>query len=185
MGLVFLGVYSFPGSINFNSMTGMGNMMNGNGSVLTTASVNSLQQKATNGIINKTKNSITFSQNSVNLVALAAPPTHKGMYFEIDNLINPTLMMKAGTNIHLTLVNEDNVMHGFEIVKAKPPFSPNPMMAYGSLFNSFIMPIWGTNSSQYYSSSTTINISTSGTYSYICPFPKHAQKGMYGKIIVD
>lgn len=160
-------------------------MMNGNGPVINGSDVTSLQQKATTGVIDKTKNSITFTQNIINLVALAAPPTHKGMYFEIDSLINPTLIVKTGTQINLTLINEDNVMHGFEIVDVKPPFSANPMMDYASLFNSFVMPIRGTNSTNYYSSNTTITVSTTGSYSYICPVPTHAEEGMYGTIIVS
>ncbi len=184
IGFIVLGVYSFSGSVAGNSMMSMGNMMNGSGPVLTKTSVNGLQQKATQGIINKTNNSISFTQNNVSLVALAAPPTHKGMYFEIDNLINPTIIVAAGTTINFTLVNEDNVMHGFEVVNAHPPFSAHPMMAYSSMFNSFIMPIRGTNNSNYYSSSTTITTANPGTYSYLCPVPTHAQKGMHGKFIV-
>ncbi len=166
-------------------MGGMGDMMNGNGETLTNSSVSSLQQKATTGTINKGENSISFTQNTVNLVVLASPPGRSGEYFEIDNLINPTLIVKAGTTINLTLVNEDKELHGFEIVNAQPPFSRYPMMVNNAMFNSFIMPIWGTNTNSYDSSSTTISASASGSYTYLCPVPGHAQMGMYGKIIVS
>ncbi len=184
VGLLILGIFSFSNSATYNNFMNMSNMMNGNGGVLTSSSVSSLQQKATTGTINKSKNSITFTQSTVNLVVLAAPPGRSGEYFEIDNLINPTLIVKTGTTINLTLVNEDNEMHGFEIVNAQPPFSRYPMMSDKTLFNSFIMPIWGTNTNSYYSSNTTITASSSGSYTYLCPVPGHAQMGMYGKIVI-
>jgi rusticyanin len=180
-GIIGLGIYSFQG---FNNLTGMWGMMSG-GKVILSSTVLNMQHSATKEVVNKAKNSITFTQSTVNLVVLAAPPARPGDYWEIDGLINPTIYIKTGTTLRVTLVNEDNKMHGFEIVTAHPPFSAYPMMSYGDVFNSFIMPIGGTNTNQYHTAKQTINPSNAGTYYYLCPVPHHAAMGMYGKLVVS
>lgn len=183
-GVIGLSIFAFSSyNNNWNSGIGMSGMMNG-GTVDTNYTVHAMVSSETQGTVDKATNTITFAQSTVNLVVLAAPPQRSGDYFEINNLINPTLKVKAGTTIKVTLVNEDNKMHGFEIVTAHPPFSAYPMMSYDYAFSSFIMPIHGTNSNQYRTSSETITASSTGTYYYLCPVPHHAAMGMYGKIVV-
>lgn len=168
---------------DFMSQQGM--MSGRNHQQLTKGAVQSLQKQNTNGVINNKSKTITFNQTNINLAVLAAPPTHPGDYFEINNLINPTLILKKDSNINLTLINEDNIMHGLEVVSTKPPFVSRPMMSYRPVFNSFIMPLPGTSGQNYAYSKKTIIFSKVGTYYYICPVPNHAKMGMYGKIIVQ
>lgn len=192
LGIIGINIFNYSGS-NLGARTNNGN---GNGAVMgmgrhnsgaltTNSTVNNAVSHETQGTVNKANNSITFTQSSINLTVLAAPPAHPGDYFEIDNLIKPTLYINKGTTVHITLVNEDNIMHGFEVVAASPPFSNKPMMSYSPLFSSFIMPIRGTNTNQYHSADKTMTVTSTGTYYYICPVPHHAAMGMYGKLVVS
>lgn len=179
-GFIGFGIFSFQ---VFYNLMGPGDMMNG-GKVVSSTNVFNMEHIETQGIVDKAKNTINFTQSTVSLVVLAAPPQRSGDYFEINSLINPTLNIKPDTAIKVTLVNEDNKMHGFEIVIAQPPFNAYPMMTYNYAFSSFIMPLGGANSNQYHASNETITASSAGTYYYLCPVPHHAAMGMYGKIVV-
>ncbi len=138
-----------------------------------------------NASIDKTNNSITYSGQNVNIVALAGP-TGADQKFVIDGLVNPTLHIQKGAKVSLQLINEDKGMpHGIEITSANPPFAYMSMMQGGIYNGSFIHPIPAATKAGDPTLTTTFTASQTGPFTYLCPFPGHAQQGMYGKIVIS
>lgn len=165
-------------------------MMGSNANRLSSAQVNVLVKHSEQGVkINHKANTITYTSSQVSIVPLAAPVALNipGMQWEIDGLINPTVVVPKGAAVKINLINADKgYMHGFEVTTASPPFREMAMgQGSGTFSSSFIMPILPENASGQASRSTQFNATTSGTYHYICPVPGHAALGMAGKFIVS
>lgn len=76
-------------------------------------------------------------------------------------------------------------MHGFDLTRSAPPFGWMAMMqAPPALPGSFIMPIPPETTNGQYMASTAFTASQPGTYYYLCPVPGHAQRGMFGKLVI-
>ena len=135
--------------------------------------------------IDKTNNAITYSGNAVHILAVAGM-AKAGDNFQVDGLTNPTLNLAKGAKVTLQLINEDTDMpHGIEITSVTPPYAFMSMMQGGIYQGSFIHPIPEAGQSSYPTDTVTFTANQGGTYYYICPYPGHAQKGMYGKIVIS
>ncbi len=135
---------------------------------------------------------ITYSGRDITIDMVAVQPGHDDQTFEVGGLTNPTLVVPAGATVHLNLVNMDwgrNMEHGVIITLAPPPYPYMAMMATGPGLAQ-VMPLlpWRSakdlQQAQYASLSATFVAGNAGTYWYVCPTPQHAQKGMYGKLVV-
>ena len=151
--------------------------------------------------INKDDDTVTFSSSSVDFTSFAMMGSdavnvtgytsssghNGGDVFVIGSLINPTLVVKAGTQLHVTLINLDEDMaHNFVVTMSGPPYSTMPMMDNGGFLNK--MPVLPNEEKQQgyaYEYTDLITLSQPGTYWYVCTYPGHAEEGMYGKIIVQ
>ena len=163
-----------------------------------TGEINSLLNDAQ---VSKDSDTITFSssdimltsfammgQDAINATGYNSPSAHAGGdAFVIGGLVNPTLVVKSGTQLHVTLVNLDEDMaHNFVVTTSGPPYSAMPMMGNGGFLNK--MPVLPNEEKQQgyaYEYTDSITLSQPGTYWYICTYPGHAEEGMYGKIIVQ
>lgn len=138
-------------------------------------------------VVHKT-NSVMYNGGSADIVALASPDGKPNMTWEIDGLVNPTVVVRANTQITVDLVNTDwGYMHGFEITTTPPPYPYMSMMGISNQFVMMPLPERGTknlSTANYYSSSSILTL-VAGTYYYLCPVPGHAQQGMYGKFVVQ
>ncbi|NMP21565.1 hypothetical protein [Sulfobacillus harzensis] len=169
---------------------GSGMMAAASGSVWTPGHVAALVQQSERGVtIDRATNTITYHNTQDLLVPLAAPAALHlpGMQWEIDGLINPTVVVPQGAHVTVDLVNADQgYMHGFEVTKATPPFQEMAMMQGTAAFSgSFVMPILPETSQGQYHRSTQFTAATAGTYHYICPVPGHAAHGMVGQFVVS
>lgn len=172
--------------------SGSHSMMNSNSNSnrLSPTQVNSLIIQSERGVkIDRKTNTITYTTSQVFIVPLAAPAALHipGMQWEINGLINPTVIVPKGATVKVDLINADKgYMHGFEVTTASPPFSEMAMRQGSRAFaSSFIMPIPPENGYRQVSRSTRFDTNSSGTYYYICPVPGHAASGMAGKFIVS
>lgn len=189
----------------------MGRMMGGGGMMSNGSMMNNMDQMMGQGMTNGTKligkagldqlvfrgeqgasidkkgNTVTYTGGQINIVALASPSGKPDMTFEIDGLVNPTLVVPQNSNVQLTVVNTDpDELHGLEITRTSPPYSAMPMMNINNDFLLMPMPHPTTKSAataQYYTRSGQFSLQP-GTYYYLCPVPGHAQKGMYGTLQV-
>lgn len=183
----------------------MGSYSSGSGSYKTTSikdvtgKINSLPNGAN---LNKDTDTITFDSTSIDLTSFAmmgddainttgySPPSSAhsgGDVFVIGGLINPTLVVKSGTQLRVTLINLDEDMsHNLVITESAPPYSTMSMMNSGGFLNTMpILPNDEKDQGYAYEYTNSITLSQPGTYWYICTYPGHAEEGMYGKIIVQ
>ncbi len=136
-------------------------------------------------------NSTIYINSSTSLLVMAGPMNAPSMYsFEIQGLFNPTIVIKEGVKINFTVVNIDtDSEHNFVLSSQGPPYSYMPGMGtmnsvgYRSMTSmSFLPP---TSSGHFYFYNFSYSFSQSGVYWYLCTYPKHAENGMYGKIVVE
>ena len=171
-----------------SSSTMMGSS-GGREATLTNAGLFALVSQGEQGAsIDQNTNTVTYTGRIVTLVALASPHGKPNMTWEIDGLVNPTIVMRPGTQVDVVLANTDwGYMHGFELTATPPPYPSMAMAGVTSDF--FLMPLpprttRTTSSARYYTRSANL-ITTSGTYHYLCPVPGHAAMGMFGTIVVS
>ena len=168
-----------------SSMTGGGGA---SGGAITNASLAALVSRGEQGAsIDPTANTVTYMGQTVTLVALASPHGEPNMTWEIDGLVNPTVVVPSAAQLDAVLVNTDwGYMHGFELTTTQPPY-PEMAMA-GVADNFFLMPLpprteKDTATASYYTRSASFT-TASGTYHYLCPVPGHAAAGMFGTLVV-
>ena len=168
-----------------SSMMGSGA---GGGGAITNASLAALVSRGEQGAsIDSKANTVTYMGHTVTLVALASPHGKPNMTWEIDGLVNPTVVVQPAAQLDVVLVNTDwGYMHGFELTTTPPPY---PYMAMAGVADSFfLMPLpprtaKDTATASYHTRSATFT-TTPGTYHYLCPVPGHAGMGMFGKLLV-
>jgi rusticyanin len=166
----------------------MGGAGNGSGTI-TYASLTTLVSRGEQGAsINKKANTATYGGQSVTLVALASPHGKPNMTWEIDGLVNPTVVVQPGTKVDVVLVNTDRgYMHGFELTTTPPPYPHMAMAAVEDNF--FLMPLpqrtaQNTAAASYHTRSGSFTAAL-GTYHYLCQVPGHAAAGMFGTLVVQ
>ncbi|CAA7600447.1 Cupredoxin [Acididesulfobacillus acetoxydans] len=149
-----------------------------------TDATNDIKASLVNATVDKSANTITYAGSSVKIVMLGGPQNADGK-FVIDGLINPTLNIPEGANVTLEFINQDSGMpHGVEITTATPPYAYMSMMQGGIYPGAFIQPLPPATAAKYPAVTTSFNAKQAGTFYYICQFPGHAEKGMYGKIVI-
>ena len=152
------------------------------------------------------KNMLTFDSSNIDLVFFAMmdddaaktlghePPAEahaEDDVFVINGLVNPTLVVKAGSSMRINLINlDDDMAHNLVVGTMNPPYSYMPMqgmMTNSGSFLSFmpVLPQEDEHNGIAYESSTTVRLDNPGVYWYLCTYPGHAEDGMYGKIIVQ
>ncbi len=136
-------------------------------------------------VVDQSTSTVTFSGADVQLTALAAPSDGPDETFRIAGLTNPTIVFPAGARVTLELINADPGMpHNWLMTTADPPFGPLGMMM------SFVTPGAATetlpNAGDSAMPATTITFAAppAGRYTYLCSVPGHAEKGMFGTLIV-
>ena len=131
-------------------------------------------------------NQLVFRTSVVRLTILASPPWGKDMTFRVAGLTNPTIVVPQGAQVRVELVNADNdTSHGWLVSSARPPFPYMAMMGTPPAIPGSIAPPLGESSGGGMPSETiTFWASAAGRYTYLCPVPGHAQRGMYGVFVV-
>lgn len=129
---------------------------------------------------------VAYTSTQVHLVALGAPGSRPGMFWEVDGVVNPTVVVPAGARITVEFADGDpGYQHGFEVTAAPPPYPSMAMMGAGVVApGAFVMPVAAPRGASWYSETTTFTAPPAGTYYYLCPVPGHARQGMWGKLIV-
>lgn len=139
------------------------------------------------GVYVSQANSTIYVNSSADLPVMMGPMNAPSMYsFEILRIINPTIVLKAGSEVHFTVVNIDtDSYHNFVLSNSPPPYSSMGSMMGGSGFMSSMHYLPPTSSGNYAYMNMSYHFSSPGTYWYLCTYPGHAENGMYGKIVVS
>lgn len=169
---------------------------------ITVHDAESAGRTAGGGAVTVENNTISFSSQSVSIMPLSfmagdarnftgmSPPAYaKDDVFVIGNMIDPTIVLRPGTVLSVTLVNLDSDMsHNFAIMSKGPPYPYMAMqeMMYGGMVATMpVLPNYDESGGIAYEYGYSVTLSQPGTYWYACTYPGHAQDGMYGKIIVQ
>lgn len=146
-----------------------------------------IRQGQRHAAVDRHTKTITYRGGRALLVALASPHGQPTMTWEMDGLVNPTIVLPPGIRVTVDLVNTDwGYMHGFEVTATPPPYPYMPMMQVTDQVLLMPLPERTTKNlttAQYYTSTGQFTLAP-GTYYYLCPVPGHATQGMYGKIVV-
>ena len=201
-GVPGTGIAGVGGMMGSGSAVAMGRVGSGGSGIMgsgtaaaawatwTPAEVQSAVRASKRGVtIDRATNTITYHERHDLLVPLAAPAAlHlKGMQWEIDGLINPTVVVPSGAQVTVDLVNADQgYLHGFEVTTARPPFGEMAMMQGSVAFpGGLILPIPPESRGAAPHAQTVFTATAAGTCSYICPVPGHAAMGMAGTLRVS
>ncbi|MDA8071459.1 MAG: sulfocyanin-like copper-binding protein [Actinomycetota bacterium] len=132
---------------------------------------------------------LTYRSQHVTLVALGAPGSRPGMYWQLDGVDGPrgpTVSVPAGAIVTVDFADGDpGHPHGLELTTAAPPYPRMAMMAGRiAAAGAFIMPVPPPEGNLWYAVTISFHAPAAGTYYVICPVPGHAQKGMWAKLVV-
>ena len=139
--------------------------------------------------VDQTGSALAYHSRQVALVALGAPGSRPGMYWQLDGVDGPdgpTISVPAGATITVDFANGDpGHPHGLELTTAAPPYGRMAMMA-GRIAapGAFIMPVPAPDGNLWYTATVSFRAPPPGTYYIICPVPGHAQEGMWAKLVV-
>ena len=127
---------------------------------------------------------ITFTGDSASMTVEAVPPANPDMTFRVAGLINPTVVVRQGTEVTVEFVNADSDQaHGWMVTTGQPPFAfrPGSQPAFANADAGVIGdPVRGRQGARV----ITFTAGASGMYQYICPIPGHAQMGMHADFVV-
>lgn len=192
-----MGGYGAYGMIGGNGVSSRYGMMDGYGMMggygqpgnsLATKDESSVQADSNaslqNAKVNKDDNSITYTGIDVKLVVLGGPEQADDQ-FVIGGLVNPTLRIPKGATVTVEFANSDEGMpHAFEVTNAVPPYNYMSMMD-GAIYPGSLIGVMPPRNGQYPVAQTIFKADQPGTFYYICQYPGHAAKGMYGKLIIE
>ncbi len=119
-------------------------------------------------------------------MALASPSGGPDETFRIAGLVNPTVVVPAGSHVGIQLINADNdTAHGLVVMASAARSSWTPMMTDSPAFaGSALWFLGNPTSAGMHAGTLRFTASTPGTYRYLCPVPGHAQRGMTGTFTV-
>lgn len=129
---------------------------------------------------------LVYRNSHVTLVALGAPGSRPGMYWQVDGINGATVSVPAGSKVTVDFADGDpGHAHGFELTTAAPPY-PQMAMMVGQVAatGAFVMPVPAPQGNLWYATTTNFVAPSPGTYYIICPVPGHASQGMWAKFIV-
>jgi rusticyanin len=137
--------------------------------------------------ISRRANTVTFTSSTVSLTAEASPAGGPDETFRIAGLVNPKVIVPAGSKVSVQVINADpNTAHGLVITASHDLSSWMPMMTARPAFTGSALWFLGDpTATGMHVGTLTFTAATPGTYHYLCPVPGHAQKGMTGQLIVS
>jgi rusticyanin len=163
-------------------------MANAPGSRLPESTARTLGDTSPTGAsVNVAQRVISFQSKDVSLWVLASPDWGTDMTFRIAGLSDPTLIVPQGATVIVHFVNADvDTSHGWLLTPAAPPFSFMAMMsAPPAVSGAFAPPLGDATSVGMPVETVSFMAAAAGHYTYLCPVPGHAQRGMYGVFLVQ
>jgi rusticyanin len=137
--------------------------------------------------VSKAGNTITFTTKTVRLTILGSPSGGPDETFRAAGLVNPRIIVPAGSQVTIQLINADSdTAHGLVITASDATGSWMPMMTARPAFTGSALWFLGNpTAAGMHEGTLTFTATTPGTYHYLCPVPGHAQKGMTGTFSVQ
>jgi rusticyanin len=129
---------------------------------------------------------ITFSGRRAQFAVIASPAGGPDESFRTAGLVDPTIVVRAGTHVSIELVNADpDMAHGLVVSAGGSASSWMPMMTAAPAFaGSALWFLGNPTSAGMHAGTLHFTAATAGNYEYLCTVPGHAQKGMRGAFVV-
>jgi rusticyanin len=136
--------------------------------------------------VDRASKRIMFQAASVHLKVLGSPEGGPEMTFRSAGLSNPTISVPRGATVEVEFINGDpDASHAWELVRGQGRFPYMPMMGSQPAFaGSMGMPLGVPSSRGWPAETLSFTAGEAGMYTYLCPVPGHAQKGMHGQFLV-
>ena len=143
-------------------------------------------QAPSGATVDRAANRITFTGQTVQLAVLASPTGQPDLTFRIGGLVNPTIVVATGAHVTIDVINADpDTAHGLVISAAHSPFGAMPMMTTPPTFPGAAVWFLGNpTAAGLHEATLSFTANQTGTYSYLCAVPNHAQKGMAGSFVI-
>ena len=119
-------------------------------------------------------NSLILTDSTASLVVRTGPEDDM-LSYRIQGLRNPTLVLRAGTTVHILFANVDNDMPHDLRVGGIPPDTAGTVGTARQPYS---------ENDRYSAEDITLRALAPGYYPYFCSYRNHAAKGMKGWIIV-
>lgn len=177
--------HSAAGIMGGTGAGAMGTAMAGtNVQSVSTATAQSLGDAVPAGATaDRARNRLVFQTPDVHLAVLASPADGPDMTFRIAGMADPTVVVPQGAQVSVEFLNADaDTAHGWLLTPGAPSSFPYmAMMADPPAFGrSFAVPLGNPTATAMPVETITFTASQSGQYTYLCPVPGHAQRGMHG-----
>lgn len=147
---------------------------------LTSAQLNAAEKSSTVGVIDKEKNTLTFSGEAVSIVVRTGSEDDM-LSYRIQGLRNPTVVLDEMTSLKVLFVNVDEDMfHDFRVGDVKVPFKSKPdtsKTAGSEHLGQVIKDVYNAQEFGYH-------LHDKGILRYFCSVGSHAKNGMWGTIVV-
>jgi rusticyanin len=144
---------------------------------------------AATAVINRHAKTVSYTSAQVEFVALGSPPGSPDETWNIAGLVNPTVVIRRGAQVTVDFFNADTdqkTLHGWRLTTTRPPYPHNVLTVTTLAFPGAVaVPIHGETAHKWLAETLHFTASRAGTYYYMCQVPGHAQKGMYGKLLVQ
>lgn len=137
--------------------------------------------------IDRAQNRIVFTGTDVRLDVEGSPRGQKDETFRVAGMVNPTIVVPKGADVHVDFVNADpDMQHNFVVTPAAPPFAYMTMMQIPLAFPGAATSVLDAPSgNEMNAMGVSFTASVNGTYTYLCTVPGHAENGMHGTFIVE
>ena len=137
--------------------------------------------------VNRAARQITFTGTRVRITVVASPAGGPDETFRIAGMVNPAITVKPGTKVSIEVVNADpGTAHGLVITAGPGASSWMPMMTALPAFSGSALWFLGSpTSAGLHQATLSFTAASPGHYTYLCPVPGHAQKGMSGSFTVS
>jgi rusticyanin len=147
---------------------------------LTSAQFDAAEKTRTEGVVDKDKNTLTFSQKEVNLVVRTGPEDDM-LSYRIQGLRNPTIVVQEMTTVKVLFVNADEDMsHDFRFGAVNPPFKAHPDISK-TAGSDQLLP---SSEDAYNAQEFSYHVHSKSTFHYFCSVGSHAKNGMWGTVVV-
>lgn len=143
---------------------------------ITKTQLESLESAHVKASTSANRKAIILPGDSIDLIIRTGPESDM-LSYRIQGIRNPTLVVRAGSTMHILFVNvDDDMFHDIRMGDVKPPDTVGTA-------GSARLP-HSEEEDNYSAQELTIKVGEAGKYPYFCSYKTHAANGMRGWIIV-
>ncbi len=150
-------------------------LLNAQKRTITKDSLDAIQAEQAKAMVSSPGRALVFSDTKADLVIVTGPESDM-LSYRIQGIRNPTLVVRAGSTLHILFVNvDDDMMHNIRVGDVKVPDT------FGTVGTPPLPP---SENETFSAQDIRIQALLPGKYPYFCSYRNHAKNGMRGWIVV-